>query len=113
VRRPAQERRLTAPVGTPAEGAAKRRTTPRVHNAALYVDSDARPGWIPGDERTPSVGEEVYCAVGAGEVTAVRGRTSDGSRLLEIRVATPGAAPFFAAASNVLVAPEPTPFDRG
>jgi hypothetical protein len=51
------------------------------------------------------VGDEVFCVGGAGVVTAVLGKTGDGSRLLEIRLSTEGARPFFAAASNVLVAP--------
>lgn len=83
----------------------KNRTTQRVHNADLFVDRDARPGWIAGAERIPSVGEEVYCGVGPGEVAAILGKTGDGSRLLEIRLPDPKAKPFFAAASNVLVAP--------
>ena len=40
-----------------------------------------------------------------GVVTAVLGKTGDGSRLLEIKLTDPAARPFFAAASNVLVAP--------
>ncbi len=85
----------------------KSNTSKRVHNADLYVDHEARPGWITGAERTPRVGEDVYCTMGQGEVTAVLGKTSDGSRLLEIRLAQPDTKPFFAAASNVLVAAAP------
>jgi hypothetical protein len=81
------------------------RSFKRIHKAELYVDRDARPGWPTGAERTPTVGEEVYCAGGEGEISAVLGKTGDGSRLVEIRLADPGAKPFFAAASNVLVAP--------
>jgi hypothetical protein len=36
---------------------------------------------------------------------ALLGKTGDGSRLLEIRLGDVQAKPFFAAASNVLVAP--------
>ncbi len=79
----------------------------RMHNVKLHVDSDARPGWLTGYDRVPSVGEEVFCTMGTGEVTALHGKTSDGSRLLQIRLSVPGAAPFFAAASNVLVNPHP------
>jgi hypothetical protein len=82
------------------------RPSKRVHNAEMYVDPDARPGWITGAERTPVVGEEVFCAAGPGEVAAVLGKTGDGSRLVEIRLPDPKAKPFFAAASNVLVTPE-------
>lgn len=78
----------------------------RIHNADLYVDREARPGWITGAERVPEIGEEVYCTGGVGEITAVLGRTGDGSRLVEVRLADPKAKPFFAAASNILIAPE-------
>ena len=69
------------------------------------VDMTARPGWTTGQERVPNVGEQVLCAGGAGEVVALLGKTGDGSRLLEIRLGDAQAKPFFAAASNVLVAP--------
>jgi|GEM_PF-1095912 len=79
----------------------------RMHNVKLHVDSEARPGWPTGHDRVPFVGEEVFCTMGTGEVTALHGKTSDGSRLLQIRLSAPGTAPFFAAASNVLVHPHP------
>jgi hypothetical protein len=69
------------------------------------VDPEARPGWMMGAARVPTVGEEVVCAGGTGEVVALLGKTGDGSRLLEIRLRDPEARPFFAASSNVLVAP--------
>jgi hypothetical protein len=69
------------------------------------VSADDRPGWIRGSVRTPDVGQEVYCAGGPGEVVSVHGKTGDGSRLLQIRLEDETARPFFAAASNVLVAP--------
>jgi hypothetical protein len=69
------------------------------------VTEEARPGWVRGTVRPPQPGEEVYCAGGAGTVSAVHGKTGDGSRLLQIRLATEAAPPFFAAASNVLVMP--------
>lgn len=81
----------------------KRHLNKRTHNADLHVDCDARPGWISGQARLPSVGEEVYCAAGAGEVRAILGKTGDGSRLLEIRLPEPSSKPYFAAASNVRV----------
>jgi hypothetical protein len=51
----------------------------------------------------PQVGEYVYCVEGPAEVVKLLGKTGDGSRLLELRF--PGRRePFFAAASNVLLA---------
>ena len=78
----------------------------RIRAEDLFVSNDERPGWVPASDRLPSVGQEVYCVGGVGELTAVLGKTGDGSRLLQIRLADPDAKPFFAAASNVLVAPE-------
>ena len=69
------------------------------------VDPTSHPGWTTGQERIPSVGEEVICAGGTGEVVALLGKTGDGSRLLEIRLGDAKSKPFYAAASNVLVAP--------
>jgi hypothetical protein len=77
----------------------------RLTDNELYVDREARPGWTTGFERIPIKGEEVYCASGPAEVVRVLGKTGDGSRLLELRLTDPKAKPFFAAASNVLVAP--------
>jgi len=48
------------------------------------------------------VGEQVYCTEGPAEVSRLLGRTSDGSRLLELRCAD-RPQPFFAASSNVLI----------
>jgi hypothetical protein len=56
-------------------------------------------------ERLPLVGEEVHCTAGAATVLKVLGRTGDGSRLLELRLPEQPRASFFAAASNVLLAP--------
>lgn len=78
-------------------------STRRIREDDLVVDAQKHPGWI-ASEQTPRVGDEVYCTGGAGVVAAVLGKTGDGSRLLEIRLQTEGARPFFAAASNVLVA---------
>ena len=71
----------------------------------FLVSEEARPGWVRGTQRTPAPGEEVYCAGGSGTVSAVHGKTGDGSRLLQIRLEGDSAPPFFAAASNVLVMP--------
>jgi hypothetical protein len=83
----------------------------RLTDAELYVCRDARPGWMTGAEQLPREGEEVYCVRGAAEVARILGKTGDGSRLLELRLPDPKAKPFFAAASNVLVAP-PAPARR-
>lgn len=69
---------------------------------SLRIRSVDPPGWEPAAERVPAVGDIVYCLEGPAEVVKVLGRTSDGSRLLELRVAD-RKQPFFAASSNVLV----------
>ena len=84
---------------------AKSNSSKRLRPEDFRVDGDQRPGWIAGSERMVAVGEEVYCIGGEGVVTAVHGKTGDGSRLLEIRLQDEAAKPFFAAASNVLIAP--------
>lgn len=71
----------------------------------LKVDRSVRPDWPTGADRTPVVGEEVYCTEGACTVTRVLGRTGNGSRLLELKLSGQDRRPFFAAASNVLVRP--------
>jgi hypothetical protein len=71
----------------------------------FQVNPEDRPGWVRASVRTPGVGEEVYCAGGEGVVLSVRGKTGDGSPLVQIRLDDPKAPPFFAAASNVLVMP--------
>jgi hypothetical protein len=76
-------------------------------NADLRIDRAAHPGWSTGAERAPRVGDAVVCSVGEGEIVSILGKTSDGSRLLEIRLNDPDAAPFFAAGSNVLISPDP------
>ncbi|HEU4451949.1 MAG TPA: hypothetical protein VFR81_02780 [Longimicrobium sp.] len=78
----------------------------RTRSEDLIVSPGDRPGWLAASARALRVGEEVFCAGGDGVVTALLGKTSDGSRLLQIQLADPAAKPFFAAASNVLVAPE-------
>jgi hypothetical protein len=80
-------------------------STRRIRDDELFVSDATHPGWISGIERPVKVGDEVFCTGGTGVVTAVLGKTGDGSRLLEIKLTDPGARPFFAAASNVLVAP--------
>ena len=54
----------------------------------------------------------VYCTEGPAEVIRVLGRTSDGSRLLELRCSA-RPQPFFVSSSNVLVRDpdnQPSPF---
>ncbi len=64
-----------------------------------------RPGWVWGTARLPQQGEEIFCAAGMGTVTALHGKTGDGSRLVQIGLENAVRRPFFAAASNVLLAP--------
>lgn len=71
------------------------------------VNPEDRPGWVRGNERTPQIGEQVYCAAGLGVILSIHGKTGDGSRLVQIRLEDPQAPPFFAAGSNVLVSPKP------
>ena len=68
----------------------------------LRVSSMEQPGWCAGDGTVPSVGERVFSVDGEAEVVRVLGRTSDGSRLLELRLATGSKPPYFAASSNLL-----------
>jgi hypothetical protein len=77
----------------------------RMRNDDLVVNREAQPEWQSGSEKLPSVGELVLCTNGMAEVVKLLGKTSDGSRLLELRLVAEKAPPFFAAASNVLVRP--------
>jgi hypothetical protein len=76
--------------------------TARVSRDSLRISSVEPTGWEPSSGRIPTVGETVYCTDGPAEVVRVLGKTSDGSRLLELRFGDRG-QPFFAASSNVLV----------
>lgn len=75
----------------------------------LHIDKDANPEWISALEKTPCVGEIVMCTGGLAEVIKVRGKTGDGSRLVELKLVEGGAPPFFAACSNILVRPVAQP----
>jgi hypothetical protein len=76
----------------------------RIDSTTLHVDNAARTDWVTADKRLPKVGEEVYCTGGPAELVKILGKTGNGSRLLELR--RPGEkSPFFAQATNVLVAP--------
>ena len=77
----------------------------RIRDEDLVVAQAARPGWVFGSERLPSVGEDVFCTGGEGKVVALLGKCGDGSRLVQIQLSDPTARPFFAAASNILLAP--------
>lgn len=79
----------------------------RVSGRGLKVDQALWPGWVDGADQLPVVGDEVKCAEGTAQVVRVLGKTGDGSRLLELVLPDRLKHPFFAAASNVLVAPRP------
>lgn len=72
----------------------------------LRVDATGRPDWVSGVARMPKVGEHVLCTGGLAEVVQLLGKTSDGSRLLALRLLDGKHPPFFVAASNILVPPE-------
>ena len=78
---------------------------------SLRISSVEPQGWSPASGRLPRVGEQVYCTDGLATVVRVLGRTSDGSRLLELRC-NEHSQPFFAASSNILLrdSPPPSPF---
>jgi hypothetical protein len=69
------------------------------------VRPEDRPGWVRGTTRLPREGEEIFCAAGHGTVTALHGKTGDGSRLVQIGLDGATKHPFYAAASNVLLPP--------
>lgn len=81
---------------------AQNSNTARVSRDSLRISSVEPAGWCDAGGRVPSVGEYVYCTNGPAEVVRVLGRTSDGSRLLELRCVDQP-QPFFAASSNVLL----------
>lgn len=83
----------------------KSNSSKRLRVEEYQVSPLDRPGWVRGSTRPLAIGDEVYCAAGEGTVASVRGRTGDGSRLLQIQLSDEQAAPFYAAASNVLVLP--------
>ncbi|MGE0159852.1 MAG: hypothetical protein AB7T31_10620 [Gemmatimonadales bacterium] len=85
--------------------------TSRTSRDSLRISSVEPPGWSPAGERLPAVGEHVYCTEGPAKVVRVLGRTSDGSRLLELRC-DGQPQPFFASSSNILMrdGPEASPF---
>lgn len=78
----------------------------RMKTDDLSISRENQPDWMTGVEKLPLVGELVLCTGGMAEVVKLHGKTSDGSRLLELRLVAEKAPPFYAAASNVLVPPE-------
>ncbi len=77
----------------------------RLRPEELHVDQAMQPEWTPGHEKPIAVGDVVLCTAGLASVTKVRGKTGDGSRLLELKLVEGDQHPFYAAASNVLVRP--------
>ncbi|MGH8434345.1 MAG: hypothetical protein ACRERX_07640 [Pseudomonas sp.] len=77
----------------------------RIRPEDLRVADGAQPLWPRGTELVPVVGDRVYCTAGLAEVKRLLGKATDGTRILELKLMDVVAAPFFAAASNVLVAP--------
>jgi hypothetical protein len=86
--------------------------TSRASRDSLRISSVEPPGWHPVSERLPDVGEQVYCTEGPATVVRVLGRTSDGSRLLELRC-DGHTQPFFASSSNILLRDSPEPSSLG
>ncbi len=80
-------------------------TTKRVRPEDLTIDQAAQPNWPNGADHPPMVGDRVHCTGGLAEVVKLLGKASDGTRILELKLVDAVAPPFFAAASNVLVAP--------
>lgn len=81
--------------------------TSRVSRESLHISSIEQPGWEAEPGRVPDVGDHIYCMDGPAEVVRVLGRTSDGSRLLELRCES-RPQPFFASSSNILFRAEST-----
>ncbi|MGQ0814929.1 MAG: hypothetical protein ACT4O1_10750 [Gemmatimonadota bacterium] len=81
----------------------------RLDPRELHIDREAHPDWVSGLEKTPSIGEIVRCTAGLAEVIKVRGKTGDGTRLVELKLVEGTAPPFFAACSNILVRPAVQP----
>jgi hypothetical protein len=75
----------------------------RMTAEGLKVNADSEPDWKMATERLPTIGEIVKCTGGMAEVIKLHGKTSDGSRLIELKLVAEKAPPFYAAASNVLV----------
>ena len=92
-----------SPATTAASLANASRRTPLAELKVVAPGEHA--DWISATDRLPAIGEQVWCADGMAEVSKHLGKTGDGSRLLELILPSRPRHPFFAAASNVLVAP--------
>jgi len=77
----------------------------RLRPEDLHVDKATQPEWPSGSETAIVAGDVVLCTAGLAQVIKVRGKTGDGSRLLELKLVEGDPHPFYAAASNVLVRP--------
>lgn len=77
----------------------------RISREHLRVTADQFPGWLIASDHMPAIGDQVQCTEGTAQVSRILGKTGDGSRLLELILPDRPRHPFFAAASNVLVAP--------
>ncbi len=77
----------------------------KIGRDTLTVHLEQQPDWVAATERALIIGERVLCAEGFGELARILGKTGDGSRLLELVLPDRPKQPFFAAASNVLIAP--------
>jgi len=77
----------------------------RMKPEELKVENGIHPDWPSGATRIPHVGERVYCASGMAEVVKLLGKSSDGTRIIELKLLDVVGPPFFASAANILVAP--------
>lgn len=77
----------------------------RMKPEEVKVEFGTHPDWPKGTERTPRVGDRVYCAAGMAEVVKLLGKHSDGNRIVELKLVDQVAPPFFASIANVLVSP--------
>jgi hypothetical protein len=81
------------------------KNTRRMKPEELHVDPVNHPDWANGSTSQLKAGDSVLCTEGLAKIVKVCGKTGDGSRLLELKLVEGDQHPFFAAASNVLVAP--------
>jgi hypothetical protein len=77
----------------------------RLRPEDLHVDKAMQPDWTNGNDAPLTAGDLVLCTAGLAKIIKVRGKTGDGSRLLELKLVEGDTHPFYAAASNVLVRP--------
>jgi len=77
--------------------------TSRVPRDSVRISGVVEPGWESVVGRIPVVGERVWCVEGPAEVVRLCCRSSDGSRVVELRLADRPSTPFFAGSSNILV----------